>query len=36
MLDVLKMVDNYTIQGKQLSLNKAKMAPLARFEAVKK
>lgn len=30
---VLEMVDNYSIQGYSLSLNKAKMAPLARFAA---
>ena len=31
---VLEKVDNYSISGKHLSLNKARMAPLARFEAV--
>ena len=31
---VLEQVDNYTIRGNSLSLNKARMAPLARFEAV--
>ena len=31
---VLEQVDNYTIRGNALSLNKARMAPLARFEAV--
>jgi len=33
--NVLTTADNYTISGKTLSLNKARMAPLARFEAVK-
>jgi len=33
-MEVLQKVDNYTINGKMLSLNKAKMATLARFEAV--
>lgn len=33
-MDVLQKVDNYTINEKLLSLNKAKMAPLAKFEAV--
>ena len=33
-LKVFEMADNYTIQGNTLSLNKARMAPLARFEAV--
>ncbi len=31
---ILEQVDNYTIKGNSLSLNKARMAPLARFEAV--
>ena len=31
---VLGMVDNYSIKGDSLSLNKARMAPLARFAAV--
>ncbi|ADQ18792.1 META domain-containing protein [Leadbetterella byssophila] len=31
---VLNTADNYTTDGKTLSLNKARMAPLARFEAV--
>lgn len=31
---VLNEVDNYTTDGKTLSLNKARMAPLARFEVV--
>lgn len=36
LLQTLKQADNYSILGNQLSLNKAKMAPLARFEAVEK
>jgi heat shock protein HslJ len=32
--EVLGRVDNYSILGDNLSLNKARMAPLARFEAV--
>jgi heat shock protein HslJ len=32
---VLNMADNYSLSGDNLSLNKAKMAPLARFKAVK-
>jgi len=32
---MLGTADNYSISGNTLSLNKAKMAPLARFEAVK-
>lgn len=31
---VLEKADNYTIKGNTLSLNKARMAPLAKFEAV--
>ena len=31
---VLEQVDNYSIKGNNLSLNKARMAPLAKFEAV--
>jgi copper homeostasis protein (lipoprotein) len=31
---VLKMVDNYYIKGDTLSLNKAKMATLAKFAGV--
>lgn len=31
----LVTADNYTISGDNLSLNKARMAPLARFKAVK-
>ncbi|MBV5327707.1 MAG: META domain-containing protein [Chlorobium sp.] len=31
---VLQMADNYAIQGDKLQLNKARMAPLAKFEAV--
>lgn len=34
LLEVLRTADNYSINGHQLSLNKARMAPLARFEAV--
>lgn len=33
-LEVLRTVDNYTQNGKTLQLNKARMAPLATFEAV--
>jgi len=33
-MELLQKVDNYTIQGKILSLNKARMATLAKFEAV--
>lgn len=33
--EVLKIVDNYSIKGNRLTLNKARMAPLAVFEAVK-
>jgi heat shock protein HslJ len=32
--EVLRNVDNYSLNGSQLSLNRARMAPLARFEAV--
>lgn len=32
----MTMTDNYVLQGNQLVLHKAKMAPLARFEAVAK
>jgi len=32
--EVLGMVDNYSLNGEQLSLNRARMAPLARFKAV--
>ena len=31
---VIERADNYSIKGNHLSLNKARMAPLARFEAV--
>jgi heat shock protein HslJ len=34
LVEVLQMADNYSISGNTLSLNKARMAPLARFEAV--
>ena len=33
-IEVLGRADNYSILGDKLSLNKARMAPLARFEAV--
>lgn len=33
-LEVLRNADNYSQQGDRLSLNRARMAPLARFEAV--
>lgn len=33
-LKVLAQADNYTINGNMLSLNKARMAPLARFEKI--
>ncbi|MFT3756654.1 MAG: copper resistance protein NlpE N-terminal domain-containing protein [Pseudoxanthomonas sp.] len=33
-LEMLRKVDNYSLNGDKLSLNKARMAPLARFEAV--
>jgi len=33
-MEVLGRIDNYAILGNTLSLNKARMAPLARFEAV--
>lgn len=32
---MLEKVDNYSINGNNLSLNRARMAPLARFEAIK-
>lgn len=32
---ILVTVDNYSLSGDNLSLNKARMAPLARFKAVK-
>jgi heat shock protein HslJ len=35
-LKMLQEVDNYAIEGNVLSLKKAKMAPVARFEALKK
>jgi heat shock protein HslJ len=34
LLEILRTADNYNLKGKQLVLNKARMAPLARFEAV--
>jgi heat shock protein HslJ len=33
-LKVLEMADNYTIAGDNLVLNRARMAPLARFKSV--
>ncbi|MDX1936347.1 MAG: copper resistance protein NlpE N-terminal domain-containing protein [Flavihumibacter sp.] len=33
-LKILPQADNYSLNGDKLSLNKARMAPLARFEAV--
>jgi heat shock protein HslJ len=33
-IEVLNKVDNYSINGSNLSLNKARMAPLVKFEAV--
>lgn len=33
-MDVLKKVDNYSLNGNILTLNKARMAPLAVFEAI--
>lgn len=33
--EVLKMADNYSIKGRKMTLNKARMAPLAVFEMVK-
>lgn len=32
--EALRATDNYSLSGNNLSLNKARMAPLARFEAV--
>jgi copper homeostasis protein (lipoprotein) len=32
---MLETVDNYSLNGNQMTLNKARMAPLARFEAMK-
>jgi heat shock protein HslJ len=34
LLETLQRTDNFAIKGKILSLNKARMAPLAKFEAV--
>ena len=34
MLQAIEMADNYVANGEKLVLNKARMAPLARFEAV--
>lgn len=33
-LPILEMADNYSLNGETMTLNKARMAPLARFEAV--
>ncbi|MDZ7614301.1 MAG: copper resistance protein NlpE N-terminal domain-containing protein [Flavobacteriaceae bacterium] len=33
-MKIFEMADNYSIQGETLSLNKARMAPLAKFEVV--
>jgi len=33
-LKVLETADNYSLNGQVMTLNKARMAPLARFEAV--
>jgi heat shock protein HslJ len=33
--EALKTADNYSLNGDNLSINKARMAPLARFKAVK-
>jgi heat shock protein HslJ len=33
--EALIAADNFTVSGDNLSLNKARMAPLARFKAVK-
>jgi heat shock protein HslJ len=33
-MEALQKADNYAIEGKILSLNKVRMAPLAKFEAV--
>jgi Heat shock protein len=34
MFEVINSADNYTVNGNKLTLNKARMAPLARFEEV--
>ena len=34
--EALRTADNYSLDGDRLTLNRARMAPLARFEAVKK
>jgi heat shock protein HslJ len=36
LLEALKMTDNYSLNGNTMTLNKARMVPLARFEAVVK
>ena len=33
-MDMLRSIDNFSISDETLSLNRARMAPLARFEAV--
>ncbi|WP_321540799.1 META domain-containing protein [Flavobacterium piscinae] len=33
--EMLEKVDNYSINGNNLSFNRGRMAPLARFEAMK-
>jgi heat shock protein HslJ len=33
-MELLQKADNYSIKGNVLSLNKGRMAPLAKFEAV--
>jgi len=33
-VEVLEQTDNYSLHGDEITLNKARMAPLARFEAV--
>jgi heat shock protein HslJ len=33
--EMLEKVDNYSVKGNNLSFNRARMAPLARFEAIK-
>jgi heat shock protein HslJ len=34
LLEVLQRTDNFAVKGKILSLNRARMAPLAKFEAI--
>ncbi len=33
--EMIEKVDNYSLNGENMSLNKARMAPLARFKAIK-